>query len=234
MTLTEELRAKVKEIFRSSWSKRDGYVVPDPTKLKLTNDAIEFDRATVLYADLSGSTNLVDRKKWWFAAEIYKVFLHCAATIVRNEGGTITAYDGDRIMAIWLGKFQTTPAARCGLKINYAVNSIINPLLKEIYPDDGTVVKHVVGIDTSPIRAARTGVRGDNDIVWVGRAANYAAKLTELDLAERTWITESAYDRLQEAAKMGGSPRRNMWKPYDWSQHGDIRIYGSNWTWKIN
>lgn len=231
MSLTSDLQAKVRETFRSAWTTRKGLVVPGPTDLKLSNDAVEFERATVLYADLSGSTSLVDRKKWWFAADVYKTFLDCAATIINKEGGTITAYDGDRVMAMWLGDIQTTPAARCALKINHAVVHIINPILKQIWPNEDTVVKHVVGIDTSTIRAAKTGVRGDNDIVWVGRAANYAAKLTELDLAERTWLTAAAYNRLMDDLKVNGTPPRNMWKSYKWSQHGDIPIYGSTWTW---
>ena len=231
MSLTDDLTAKVSEAFRSSWTTRKGLIVPAPADLKLSNDAIEFDRATVLYADLSGSTSLVDRKIWWFAAEVYKTFLHCAATIINSEKGTITAYDGDRIMAIWLGDPQTTPAARCALKINHAVTHIINPILREVYSSANFVVKHVVGIDTSAVHAARTGVRGDNDIVWVGRAANYAAKLTELDLAERTWLTEAAYNHLLDDLKVNGAPPRNMWKRYKWSQHGDIPIYGSTWTW---
>lgn len=79
MSLTDDLKTKVRETFRDTWTTREGRVIPAPRDLKLTNDAIEFDRATVLYADLSGSTNLVDKKKWWFAAEVYKTFLHSQA-----------------------------------------------------------------------------------------------------------------------------------------------------------
>lgn len=95
-------------------------------------------------------------------------------------------------MAIFLAPQQTSTAARCGLKIHYAVNEIVNPKLKAQYPTTEFQVRQVVGIDKSEIRAARTGVRGD-DIVWVGRAANYAAKLTELDHPPRTRLTEAAY-----------------------------------------
>ena len=184
-----------------------------------SNDAIEFERATVLYADLSASTNLVDSKIWWFAAEVYKTFLHCAGRIINEQGGEITSYDGDRIMAIFLGNSQTTTAARCGLKINYAVKNIVNPALKKQYPTEDTVVRQVVGIDTTQIRAARTGVRGDNDIVWVGRAANYAAKLTDLSGSKETWLTEEAYKRLHVSSRDGGDPPQNMWTNYTWTEH---------------
>lgn len=234
MGLKEDLDTQVRKIFREQWTTRAGASVPAPEDLKLgSNDAVEFDRATVLYADLSGSTALVDAQPWTFAAEIYKVFLHCAGQIIKNQGGTITSYDGDRIMAVFAGKNQTTPAVQSGLKINYAVQSIVNPALKNQYPNQPYAVKQVVGIDTSPIRAARTGVRGDNDLVWVGRAANYAAKLTELNLAERTWITADAYKWMDDSVKYGGNPRKDIWKKFTWNEHKDLTIYGSTWWMEV-
>ena len=76
-------------------------------------------------------------------------------------------------------------------------------------------------------------MRGDNDLVWVGRAANYAAKLTDINLLERTWVTKEAYDHMLDTAKFRSSDNAPMWKSYRWSQMDDHRIYGSEWTWKI-
>jgi class 3 adenylate cyclase len=110
---------------------------------------------------------------------MYKTFLHCAAKIIRSEGVVVTAYVGDRVMAVYLGNHKNTSAVRSALKIHYAVGSLINPAQQSAYSTDYTL-KHVVGIDTSNLFAAKTGVRGANDLVWVGRAANYAAKLSAL------------------------------------------------------
>ena len=233
MALIDELKNEVKKIFKESWEARNGEVVPDPEDLKLGNDAVEFNRATVLYADLSGSTDLVNSEGWAFSAEIYKTYLYCAAKIIRSEGGSITSYDGDRVMGVFVGKSQCAPAVRCGLKINYAVQEIINPALVLQYPNQPYRVSQIVGIDTTEIRAARTGVRGGNDIVWVARAANYAAKLTEIKLKEKTWITKEVYDYLTDSEKLGGEHKATMWKAYQWSQNGDYPIYGSTWRWQI-
>ena len=51
---------------------------------------------------------------------------------------------------------------------------------------------------------------GANDLVWVGPAANYAAKLTELDAACPTWITHRVYNKLADEAKF--SSGKNMWQ----------------------
>jgi class 3 adenylate cyclase len=99
MGLADDLTSEVEKIFKARWEVRDGQVVPESEDLTLSNTGVKLD-ATVLYADLDGSTNLVDQYLPGFAAEIYKTYLHCAAKIIKSEGGVITAYDGDRVMAV--------------------------------------------------------------------------------------------------------------------------------------
>src|ERR1017187_3508506 len=155
MGLKSDMKIEVKEIFSETWDVTDARVVPEPDDLLLSNDAKYFDRATILYSDLSGSTRLVDGYEWGFAGEIYKAYLLCAAKVIRSLEGVIAAYDGDRIMAVFTGDAQTSNAAKCGLQINWIVQNIVNPALCNQYPDTDFVVKQVVGIDTSEIRAAR-------------------------------------------------------------------------------
>jgi uridylate cyclase len=201
MALKATLESEVTTIFRSSWATRDGDKVPEAEDLKLGNDAVKLT-GTVLYADLADSTALVQKYKKPFAAEIYKTFLHCAAKILRDEGGTVTAYDGDRVMAVFIGDPKNTPAARAALRINYAMTEIVRPALKKQYPNDTYVPKHVVGIDTSDLFIARTGVRGANDLVWVGRAANYAAKLAALPETYSSYITADVYNGMKDDVKV--------------------------------
>jgi class 3 adenylate cyclase len=233
MALKEEIEKQVQSIFQSSWTVRPGRVVPAPKDVGLGNDAVAFDSATVLYADLSGSTRLVDAESRELAAEVYKSYLYAAARIINSEGGSVTAYDGDRIMALFLGGSKNTSAVRCALKINYAVTHIVNPALAKQYPAAAYRIKQVVGVDTSPIMAARTGARGDNDLVWVGRAANHAAKLTELSTGHPTWISGDVFDALADDLKLGGAPRRSMWEERSWISQAGRRIYRSNWWWPV-
>jgi len=104
-------------------------------------------------------------------------------------------------MAVFISDVQTSNAAKCGLQINWAVKNVVNPALKKQYSDSNYVVKQVVGIDTGEVRVARIGIRGGNDLVWIGRAANYAAKLTECRNDYSTWLTETAYKMLADWAK---------------------------------
>ena len=230
MALGDNLRAEVRKIFQETWSVRAGRVVPESDDLKLGNDAVTLE-GTVLYADLDGSTRLVDSHNLEFAAEIYKCYLACAARIIRSEGGEITAYDGDRVMAVYIGDSKNTSAASTALKINYAVKEIINPAIADLYPNERYSVTQSVGIDTCELFIARTGIRGSNDLVWVGHAANYAAKLSDRR-GPPSQITEDVYKKLNESAKIG-SNGQNMWQRTTAPDIGNQNIYTSNWTRKV-
>jgi class 3 adenylate cyclase len=232
MAIADDLKTEVARIFRDNWDVRDGRVVPAASDVTLSNDAIKFDRATVLYADLDGSTAMVQGYKWYFAAEIYRTYLFCAAKLIRDMGGSVTAYDGDRVMGIFIGNYQSSNAVKCGLKINHAVQMIINPAIKQHYGNTEFQMKQVVGIDTSPIHVARTGVRGDNDLVWVGRAANYAAKLTDLS-GRQTWITKDVFEKMNDEVKFHGQAKTPMWEKWRWDKMNNYEIYSSIWRWVV-
>jgi class 3 adenylate cyclase len=210
MATEQELTTAVQGIFAQQWdSSTKGTSVPEPHTLRLNaNHGINLD-ATVLYADMKESTDLVDRNPPEFAAEIYKAYLRCAASIISSEGGEVTAYDGDRVMGVFLGNMKNTNAVRSALKINNAVTEIIQPLLKNQYPATTYTLNHTVGVDTSAVMAARTGIRKDNDIVWVGRAPNHAAKLCAADYGRPLRITRPVFDAMHGSVKT--SQGQSMW-----------------------
>ena len=68
--------------------------------------------------------------------------------------------------------------------------------------------------------------------MWVGNAANKAAKLATLDPRYPTYITADVYSSLNETLKLGGNPKRNMWTDLGTSDM-DYRIYGSGFWWPV-
>jgi len=227
MGLADDLTSEVKTIFRSQWTVRDGEVVPDTPDIKLGNEGVTLD-ATVLYADIDGSTSMVDSKAAQFAAEVYKTYLLCAARIIKSEGGVITAYDGDRVMAVFIGNSKNTSAVRCGLKIKSAVLEIINPAIKQQYDSDFEL-QQVVGVDTSNLLVARTGIRGSNDLVWVGSAANHAAKLSSIsEQPYATFISSAVYENMNMSVKKTNGT--DMWETRKWRGK---TVYRSSWYWHV-
>ena len=199
MALKDELTEKVKEFARDSWGEiPNGYVVPSPETLTLGNTGSHIN-ACVLYADLHRSTEMVDSLRDTRAAEYYKAFLHCAAKIIKDESGEITAYDGDRVMAIFMGDDHAQRSIYAAFEINFAVKTIINLAFANLYKETHRNLQHTVGIDCGQLLVAKTGVRIDSDLVFVGPAANYASKLNSfdgLDPVYPTRITQQVFDKL--------------------------------------
>lgn len=228
MGFKDDLFAAARKIFAEQWTTKDKSVVPAPSDLGLGNDAGHFNEMTVLYADLNGSTAMVDSRSWQFSAEVYKSYLYCAAKIINAGGGNITAYDGDRIMAVFAGESKNSNAVTCAMKINFAIREIVNPAMRAQYPGIDFTVRHSVGIDVSEIHVARIGVRGDNDLVWIGRAANHAAKLTTLPAdTHPLWISEAVHSRLRPNLKNfpNGNP---VWESRRWTAMNDAIVYRSD------
>ena len=231
MSLEDDLRKQVKSTFGDAWTERDGQVVPAPKDVALGNVGVNLE-AAVLYADLRGSTDMVNSQTKTFAGEVYKTYLHCAGKIINDNGGVITAYDGDRIMAVFIGGTKNTDAARTALRINYAVKKIINPEIEAIYGGGQYSVKHVVGVDSGKLMVARTGVWGNNDLVWIGPAANYAAKLTELGQdGHSSYLTNRVYDSMLGDVRTWKG--KSVWEERSWKPMKNMRIYRSNWTWTL-
>lgn len=229
MGFKEELSAEVRAIFLGSWDVQEANKVPAPQDLRLNqNHAKRLDQAVVMYADLEGSTDMVDNYPASFAAEVYKSYLHCASQIIKRNSGTITAYDGDRVMAVFYDGALNTNAVAAALELNYAVEQIIRPAYA--FYGNGFQLRHVVGIDRSELHAARVGVRVDNDVVWVGKAANHAAKLCSFS-EKPIWITKAVYDAMLDDTRFSTrvSTGLNMWQRRSWPQMGNAEIYCTTW-----
>lgn len=227
MSLGDELKKDVSEIFSTSWNYRDGRKVPETNDVVFGNDAVKLE-GVVLYADLVHSTDLVDTLAAWFAANVYKSYLRCASKIIRAQGGIITAFDGDRVMAVFIGNDKENSAVRAALKIQHAVVNIINPDIAGRYSNP-YVVKQVVGIDSGELFVAKTGIRGSNDLVWVGTAANHAAKLCGLREGNySTYISHKVYTALSDSS-VKNAPSREMWQTTTWKEKS-LFVHRTNWS----
>jgi len=82
----------------------------------------------------------------------------------------------------------------------------------------------------SPLLVAQTGIRGSKDLVWVGRAANHAAKLSSLPTTFASRITKEVFDRLPTAEKVSNA--QPMWEKVTWNDMGRT-IYRSNYRMSI-
>jgi adenylate cyclase len=234
MALTDELSQDVDTILRQEWNVRDGQVVPTTDSIALAGGAVKMD-VTMLYADLADSTELAMQYDKRIAAKVIKCFLTCSSRIIRSHDGDIRSFDGDRVMAVFVGNRKNSSAAECALNINYAVTQIIKPKLEAKYEKlktGGYKIAHCVGVDTSEVLVIRGGIRNHNDLIWIGQAPNVAAKLSVIrNSPYYSYITEDVYKKLNDEAKYSQSTKEDMWeKRINWTEvKGVSTIYRSSW-----
>ena len=235
-TTAEDLESIVNDVLYAPWDLRTGNTVPTVESVALRGGGVEL-QATVLYADLAQSSKLATEFDRRVAAKVVKVFLACSTRLIREQDGEITSFDGDRVMGIFVGKTKNTDAAICALKINYAVTKIIKPKLSGYFQsvsNSGFTISHATGVDTGTILAVRAGIRGANDLIWIGRAPNLAARLSDLrEDSFGSYIAEDVFKVMNDDAKYGGNPKQLMWeqRSLQWLGEG-IPIYRSSWIWR--
>jgi adenylate cyclase len=233
MALKDDLATEVDSILRQEWNVREGQVVPKTADVLLGGGAVKLT-ATILYADLADSTDLAMNYDRRIAAKVFKSFLACSSKIIRAHDGEIRSFDGDRVMAVFVGSSKNTSAAKCALKINYAFLKVIKPKLEAKYEALRTgsyKLGHCVGVDTGDVLVIRSGIRNNNDLVWVGRAPNVAAKLSNLREAPyNSFMTDAVYSQLNEEAKYSSGEKKPMWEQRSWK--GVVKtLYRSSWSW---
>jgi len=229
---SEKLDADTSEVLDAAWVIRDGTVVPETQNISLTNGAVNLD-ATYVYADMANSTGLAQNATNKQTGKIIRVYLNAATQLLHQNGGEIRSFDGDRVMAIFIGDSKNSDAARAALQINWAVNEIIRPKIRDKWPTLDWTLFHGVGVDTGKAMLVRGGVRRvDNDIVSIGSAPNVAAKLSEIRSAPDIYITQAVYNRLNEEVKYAGGV--DMWSEFGTLTYGgkDFKVRGTTYCWK--
>lgn len=232
-SLTEELEGEINSILAQAWDIRDGQVVPEPETVALAGGAVKL-QATFLYSDLADSTGIAMHDKR-IAARLFKAFLAMSTRLIVERGGKIRSFDGDRVMGVFVGDYKCTAATKCALQINYIFRNVIKPKFEaryEVFRNGQYTLAHCTGVDMGEVLTVRSGIRNNNDLVWVGRAPNVAAKLSAFrNTPYHSYITGEVYDLANAEAKVG-SDGRDMWEERKWTDGPVERMFRSSWWWK--
>jgi len=234
MALNDEIGTEIGRILSATWDSRDGRLVPKTEDVNLSNGAVKLD-AVLLYADLYHSTELARTFQRSVAAKIVRAYLSSMTTLVNKIGGEVRSFDGDRVMGVFVGDNKDSAAAKCALQMNYIVTKVLRPKAEEKFPslkEKGFAVQHCVGVASSDVFVVRGGVRGSNDLVFIGSAPNIAAKLSEIRNSPwHTYITHQVYGKLKDSSKYVDG--KDMWTAVKCTLGAEKwDCYKSTWTWR--
>ncbi|WP_026480547.1 adenylate/guanylate cyclase domain-containing protein [Ahrensia sp. 13_GOM-1096m] len=235
MALKNDLINAVDGIFGKAFEERTGLKIPSSQDVTLTNGAVKID-AAFLYADLAGSGLIAKVCPWETTAKIIRVYIDCAVRIIRSHGGEIRSFDGDRVMGVFIGDYKRTSATKAALQIQWVTRHVIEPeahkRFKSVQNHD-VKIRQACGIDVGTSRAVRAGIRNNNDLIWIGKPASFAAKLSDIrEHPYATFISHDIYSRLADEAKFSNGS--DMWERRSKKFAGDDEVcYRSHYWWSL-
>lgn len=205
--MKQALIKRVRKIVRTKWTIRKGQKVPDLETIPFSGGGVEIE-AAFLFSDLTKSGEMVEKLSKTVSAKIYKSFLEVAAIVIRKSKGSIVSFDGDRIMAVFDGKNHIARATEAALRINYAVDEIINSELSLSFrslENSNVSISQVCGVSVGEVLVVRAGITGTNDRIWVGAAPNEAAKLSDVRQygPSKVILSNDVYRRLPAVLRDG-------------------------------
>lgn len=236
----DELQKDTTEFFSGNYAITSGNIIPDIPDLKFGKVGKELELA-MLFIDIRNSTTIVDAFRRTTAARMYKTFLSGVAKIARSNSGELRSFNGDGVLVVFLGQYKRTQAVKAAMQMSWFCQKLLKPEVESYFKNnkilENSDFEFGIGIDIGTVLVVRGGIRGENnnDLVWVGNATNYAVKLSGLCAdGYHVYISENIYKNMAEEAKLGGNPKVEMWEPMTWNAKGGLRVYRSNWTWRID
>ena len=229
------IESSVSDILTAAWAITDGRVVPKTEDIVMKNGGRRVD-ATYLYADLAGSSKMANSLEKEATAKIIRAYINTASRILRNYGGEIRSYDGDRVMAIFMGADKETKAVRAALAINWAVFEVLRPKIKANWSDGEKFydINHGIGIDTGEALVDRGGVRDNNDLISIGKAPNVAAKLSEIRDSYQLTISAAVYEAMSNEVAFLENGTRLWSQSYRRNESGtNDLVYRSSAHWGV-
>ncbi len=148
--------------------------------LDIGSQAVKVVETAVLYVDMRRSTQLSLRHHPHTVAKLYSAFVRAMTRCAKIFSGEVRGIIGDRVMML----FDQADCYENAVDTAELINSVCKYVLNKHFTHEE--VSFGVGIDYGRMLATKTGVRRHGSaqqsyksLVWLGRPANVASKLTD-------------------------------------------------------
>lgn len=188
--LRDSLDDEVSTILSSSFSIEvtDTTTVPHSSDPAITFPNLDAKRqccklidTCVLYIDIRRSTDLSLRLRPKTVTKLYSAFVRAMTRCARQYDGHVRGIIGDRVMVLFDQVDAFSNAVDCAVLMNSVSKYIINKHFKSGEVTCG------IGIDAGKMLVTKTGIRKNGadlynyrNLVWLGKPANIASKLTDV------------------------------------------------------
>lgn len=230
MALLKDLNERLDEYINQAYEIEKTTIVPDTDNPKLTfgNKGLTCEFA-FLFMDIRKSSQLHEQYGFKKAAKIYQGFHDINVRVIEENYGFVRSFDGDRVMAVFVGNMKNSNAVKAAMQIQWAIRNILNPKF-------GVKIACGGGIDYGEILVTKVGKgrdKNNNDLVWIGKADNYASHLSN-EANDSIIVSINTYKALSEDRKISNG--KEMWSLKELILKNGVKIscYESKWGWVIN
>ncbi|PPC75899.1 hypothetical protein C4K68_18160 [Pokkaliibacter plantistimulans] len=171
-----------------------GQYVPEAIAMQLVKEGGEISprqcTATILFCDLEGFTGLTQRMPATRLVSVLNAYFSLLVEIIEQEGGIITQFQGDAILATFNVPNEQPDHAQRALR---AAKSILTALSHMRF--EGEALQCRIGINTGDVVAGSVGAPDRRNYTVHGDAVNMAARLEHLnkEYGSRLLVAESTY-----------------------------------------
>jgi adenylate cyclase len=240
MTLLEDLRTKVSGYLQGDYETFKPQGVPLPEDIPLGNKAAELD-ATALFIDVRQSSDITNTFRRQTAAKMMKAYFDGSVRIINANDGYVRSFNGDGMLALFTGDSRSSNAVKAAMQVKWFVQEVLSPQFRRYFANNMSAIGSALdfnigaGLDEGTIFAVRVGIKGTNDVAWVGRCSNTAAKLSSVTKPPRAIaITRAVYERLKDDRKY--SKGDHMWSDEAYREFGGVNraLRTTSYWWSID
>ncbi len=199
-----EIIEKMEEKLNGRLEVQDSTKIPSPEDLPLHQNTGSKLETAAFYIDLRGYSDLLENRRFDTVGRIISAFHYTIARFIKFHSGHIISFMGDGLLALFEPKNNPIKnAVECALKYKYFFKNYFSNEIRERWKIE---LDYGIGIAYGQIIAIRTGMKGKNDITWVGRCIKDAVKIGDyLNKSNgNIGITHSVYDKLPEGLRRAG------------------------------
>jgi len=190
MATNQEVIDIINEYLTESYDRFHTNVVPKKKDLTFSNSVKVMKHVVVFFIDMRKSRKILSDASDFWSIKIHKSFLKAVTHCIDNNDGHLRSFNGDGILAFFIGENAASRAVRTAMNIKGFVLKI-NETLNDY---DVNSIDFGIGIAQGKVMVAKSGKAGDDqtkqDLVWIGLPVYLAVELSEIGHSlKNIWIS---------------------------------------------
>jgi adenylate cyclase len=157
----------------------------------------ERTHATVLYADLRGSTQLAERLAPEQLVAYINAYLEQMTEVILKHEGTLDKFVGDEVMALFGAPLAQDDHALRAVQVGLEMQERYRRLMQAWQSKGIEVVSMGVGIATGEMIVGEVGCERRADYTAIGRVVNLGARICSVALPDQVLISDATYQAIR-------------------------------------